>query len=625
MALEYGVEIVGISEAGSFRNFADRHVGLLKKFRRLIQTQTAQIGRNAAAGGSLENILNVRRGQTDVIGQRINIQLRIGIVALDIADDRVNIVASVVNAGKCTGHVLHQIHKQPLDCTRRLCTQSLRAEARGVIFHRHGIGTLERCDIFRNACNQQIQRIRHICCRFEPCVKEARKRCSGIVKALGAESLYYLTADLLCLCLAKGRTCIQLCAGNKVTGGIEIQQIQPLVQCTVGRGKLIDGGQSALPDTGDRKLCRVRECRAKLLRKRLRIRPIWLLTDKEEPPLQHIDQLITRFLRQRPFQLLLQKKKCPTIRRVLSVVRKLPLPELEQGYPMPDTGIGFSEMYQYGYTDGNAMLPLTKERAMELFMQDVPVFLLYGDNTEAMVLDAEDISSHTGVFGVEREEWDAVRGVVTLSEQADTEKLFLENPQDAFLIYQIRRGGELDAYRFMNYDYLQSKGITPERGGYDAIYTGGFMDYGNARTDLDMIYQRFNVDHPADFKGHSLSVSDIVALKQNGVVSCHYVDSIGFRELPNFLKPENYLKNAEMLLEDDYGMIDGISNNGPKQPTVADLEAQVKAGFSISLTELAAASHREQKKPSVLEKLRERTPEQSKNKTAPKRSAEREL
>lgn len=151
------------------------------------------------------------------------------------------------------------------------------------------------------------------------------------------------------------------------------------------------------------------------------------------------------------------------------------------------------------------------------------------------------------------------------------------------------REGELDAYRFMNYDYLQSKGVMPERGGYDAIYTGGFMDYENARTNLDMIYQRFNVDHPADFKGHSLSVSDIVALKQNGVVSCHYVDSIGFRELPNFLKPENYLKNAEMAMEDDYGMIDGIINNGPKQPTVTELEEQVK------------------------------------NKTAPKRSAEREL
>ena len=304
-----------------------------------------------------------------------------------------------------------------------------------------------------------------------------------------------------------------------------------------------------------------------------------------------------------------------------------PLPELEQGYPMPDTSIGFLEMYQYGYTDGNAMLPLTKERAMELFMQDVPVFLLYGDNTEAMALDAEDIFFHTGVFGVEREEWDAVRGVVTLSEQADTEKLFLENPQDAFLIYQIRRGGELDAYRFMNYDYLQSKGVTPEHDGYDAIYTGGLADYGDNKTNLDMIYQRFNVDHPADFKGHSLSVSDVVALKKDGVVSCHYVDSIGFRELPNFLKPENYLKNVEMLLEDDYGMIDGIINNGPKQPTVADLEAQVKAGFSISLMELAAASRREgqEKKKSVLEQLKAKAQEPPAAKTAPKRSAEREL
>ena len=305
------------------------------------------------------------------------------------------------------------------------------------------------------------------------------------------------------------------------------------------------------------------------------------------------------------------------------------LPQLEQGYPMPDTAVGFLEMYQYGYTDGNTMLPLTKERAMELFMQDVPVFLLYGDNTEAMALDAEDISSHTGVFGVEREEWDAVRGVVTLSEQADTEKLFLENPQDAFLIYQIRRGGELDAYRFMNYDYLQSKGVTPERGGYDAIYTGGFMDYGNARANLDMIYQRFNVDHPADFKGHSLSVSDIVALKQNGVVSCHYVDSIGFRELPNFLKPENYLKNAEMAMEDDYGMIDGVINNGPKQ-TVAELEEQAKSGKPISLMELAQAARREQaqaarqeKKPSVLAKLC--PPVNEPKKTARSKRAEREL
>ena len=69
-------------------------------------------------------------------------------------------------------------------------------------------------------------------------------------------------------------------------------------------------------------------------------------------------------------------------------------------------------------------------------------------------------------------------------------------------------------------------------------------------------------------QGHSLSVSDIVALRQNGVVSCHYVDSIGFQELPGFLKPENYLKAAEMAMEDDYGMIDGVINNGKKEEPV---------------------------------------------------------
>ena len=100
-----------------------------------------------------------------------------------------------------------------------------------------------------------------------------------------------------------------------------------------------------------------------------------------------------------------------------------------------------------------------------------------------------------------------------------------------------------------------------------------------------------------------------------------------FTMLPDFLKPENYLKNAEMALEDDYGMIDGVINNGPKQPTVAELEAQVKAGEQISLLDLANAVHMEQgdKKKSVVERLKQQPPQQDRKKTAPKKSAEREL
>ena len=114
-------------------------------------------------------------------------------------------------------------------------------------------------------------------------------------------------------------------------------------------------------------------------------------------------------------------------------------------------------------------------------------------------------------------------------------------------------------------------------------------------------------------------------IKQDGKVSCHYCDSVGFTEIPGFL-PDNPLKNAEMMLEDDYGMIDGIINNGPKEPTVAQLEQQARSGQPISLMDLAEAVHREErdKKKSVMEQLKSQ-PRTEHKKTAPKKSAEREL
>ena len=181
------------------------------------------------------------------------------------------------------------------------------------------------------------------------------------------------------------------------------------------------------------------------------------------------------------------------------------LPQLEQGYPMPDPTVDFAQMYQFGYTDGNTMLPLSKERARELFLQDVPIFVLNSDNTEYMVLDTEDLGAHSGIFGVERTEWESVR------------------------------------------DTLQ-----PRR--------------------------------------------DIVAPKQPDTLSYLHDDTAK-------TQPENYLKNAEMALEDDYGMIDGIINNAPKQ-TVAEQE----------------------ERSSILAKLK--APVETTNRTekhAPKRSAEKEL
>ena len=292
---------------------------------------------------------------------------------------------------------------------------------------------------------------------------------------------------------------------------------------------------------------------------------------------------------------------------------------------VPDPAISVESMNAYGYTDSN-MLPLTKERALELMERDVSVYMLHTDNTEAMVFDAEEVRSFDGVFGVEASEWETVKD--RLAPQ-DYEKAFLDNTADSFAIYQLRDNDNTAQLRFMNAEYLEKKGLSIEKGNYAAVYAGNLDSRGDTQDRLDVLYETFNLRRPEDFRGHSLSVSDIVALKQNGVVSCHYVDSRGFKALPDFLKPENYLKNAEMAMEDDYGMIDGVINNGPKQ-TVAELEEQAKSGKPISLMELAQAARREQaqaarqeKKPSVLAKLC--PPVNEPKKTARSRRAEREL
>ena len=247
-----------------------------------------------------------------------------------------------------------------------------------------------------------------------------------------------------------------------------------------------------------------------------------------------------------------------------------------------------------------------------------------------------------------------------------------EPDKDTFTIYQLKRGDETRDFRFEPYDRLQAAGLAVVPANYAHIYTAPLE---NGMT-LEDIFERFNIDHPKDFKGHSLSVSDVVVLHRNGQNTAHYVDSFGYKQVPEFLQeqqkelapddcmtgekvttprgtfhvtamtreqmeaagygfhhqsedgkylimgngtqafavaaepPENYLKTAEQTTEQNYNMIDGQINN---TPTVDELEAKVKAGEQISLTELAAAvkADREagkeakpEKKPSILAQLK---------------------
>lgn len=309
------------------------------------------------------------------------------------------------------------------------------------------------------------------------------------------------------------------------------------------------------------------------------------------------------------------------------------LPEAQEQaldeYPMPDEQVSTPDMQEYGYSyDG--MLPVTRERALELDAAGLTVYVLHDDNTESMVFDPQEIMEHGGLCGVDREEWEKSpqfheKVMERQEHQQEREQAFLSQNRDCFAIYQVRHTDELRDIRYEGMDWLRSIGQAVKRENYDLVYTAPLEPCKSPQAAVEQLYNQFNNDHPADYHHPSMSVSDIVAIKQDGKVSCHYCDSVGFTQIPGFL-PENPLKNAEMAVEDDYGMIDGIINNGVKEPTVAELEQQARSGQPISLMDLADAVHREEreKKKSVVDQLKSQ-PKAEHKKTAPKKSAEREI
>ena len=309
------------------------------------------------------------------------------------------------------------------------------------------------------------------------------------------------------------------------------------------------------------------------------------------------------------------------------------LPEAQEQaldeYPMPDEQVSTPDMQEYGYFyDG--MLPVTRERALELDAAGLTVYVLHEDNTESMVFDPQEIMDHGGLFGVDREEWEKSpqfheKVMERQEHQQEREQAFLSQNRDCFAIYQVKPTDELRDIRYEGMDWLRSIGQAVKRENYDLVYTAPLEPCNSPQAAVEQLYHQFNNDHPADYHHPSMSVSDIVAIKQDGKVSCHYCDSSGFTQISGFL-PENPLKNAEMAVEDDYGMIDGIINNGTKELTVAELEQQARSGQPISLMDLADAVHREEreKKKSVVDQLKSQ-PKAEHKKTAPKKSAEREI
>ena len=214
---------------------------------------------------------------------------------------------------------------------------------------------------------------------------------------------------------------------------------------------------------------------------------------------------------------------------------------------LPDSMVSISEMQEYGYT-WNEMLSLTQERALELFDGDLPVYLLHTDGSETTVSDRKQITEHDGMCGIEKGDWLNERKLQMMQEElsesdSNREAQLLYGNTDKYGIYQLKDDPELDKFRFEGTGSLKRMGITkdnfdavlPEN--YKLVYLGELSELqGRTQSEtLEAIYTKLNIDHPEDYKAHSLSVSDIVVLHEDGENRAHFVDSFGFTELPKFM------------------------------------------------------------------------------------------
>jgi hypothetical protein len=259
-------------------------------------------------------------------------------------------------------------------------------------------------------------------------------------------------------------------------------------------------------------------------------------------------------------------------------------------------------MNEYGYTAPD-MYPLSIGRALELFDAGHTIYMLYDDNTEAMAFDRDEIItfSSDGFCGITKTDWEmspirdaqnkVYENVILNREQAENsrESELIHSREPMFGIYQVR--DDLDEkrdFRFAPMSELEALGLSVDRENYELVYSAPLtqrflngMLNDNDRT-LETLYARFNDSLPSDYAARSVSVSDVIVLQQGGEVTAHFVDSGGFKELPSFTGNEREQTPA-------------LSQIDTSSPSVADLEADVKAGKSISVAELAKAANAESK------------------------------
>jgi antirestriction protein ArdC len=257
--------------------------------------------------------------------------------------------------------------------------------------------------------------------------------------------------------------------------------------------------------------------------------------------------------------------------------------------PAPDSIMPPEVLPSFGYTDQD-MHPLSRERAMELFERGLPVHLLGEGNAQTLATRSEDIMSHTGICGITKTDWQAASLPENREAQGrDAEQLFKDSQEDVFLIYQMRSGEELRDMRFQPYQQVKDT-LSPQH--YDAVHSGRMPQAEDTQAALNQLYIQFNEAKPWDSAMRSLSTGDVITLKQSGQITCHYVDTWGFVELPGFFSGRNPTRTLEDMLEQNDNQLDGLLNNIPtpkqaeqKQPDMRKMETRQAQQERVSAKE----------------------------------------
>ena len=319
----------------------------------------------------------------------------------------------------------------------------------------------------------------------------------------------------------------------------------------------------------------------------------------------------------------------------------------------PETGALLKETREYGYANEN-IFPLKKQAALEMFDANQTVYLLYNDNTEDIAFDREEIERFDGLFGMEKADWEKVSAKKERESEKNLEAYFFgneNNPEpkrvlantmppitthtNMFAVYQVRDDIEnVRDLRFASYSDIQARGMEINREDYKLVYAAPLTEriefISEKQRVLNNLFEQFNTNRPADYTGRSMSVSDVVVLRLYSDIHVHFVDTAGIREIDRIVfyseKTENSLtrtqeaergetdknketaenkqtsaeskeKTTEQKPENANQTFYQVEKRSDDTPTVAQLEADVKAGKSISLTDLAKAIQAEPNNP----------------------------